>query len=444
MFNDKLQIVTIKTVFKDNITVPPYQRPYRWTTDSAMTLFTDIYNACSSNAPEYRIGSVVLFRNSKNNTIDIVDGLQRLTTLTILMYCCLEKTQKLDDSSAIYPELLNAEMSELSSEAIINNYQILKRKINEFGESRLKDFKEYLLNKCTVVRIIANNEQEAFQFFDSQNSRGKALAPHDLLKSYHLREMRNDNETEKIRIINDWEATNQKELNRLFSEHLYPLVKWYKFQDGIDYSTKNIKTFKGIMLSNNYNFSVYNRAANLYIERFNHEGMYELASGHMINQFQLTQPIIAGKRFFEYTLHYLKLKNDVEQLIKDRYESDELIPEYGAGDRYVKQLFVNILVFCADRFNIVELTKARTDMMYRWAYTLRIVMKSVYRESVNRYAKGDSDRVKDGINMFSKISEMQDPSEMDAFILDKISIEELNKYKVNIDKYNNIINFIMK
>lgn len=41
---------------------------------------------------------------------------------------------------------------------------------------------------------------EAFQFFDSQNARGKALYPHDLLKAYHLREMAgvSEEETEKL------------------------------------------------------------------------------------------------------------------------------------------------------------------------------------------------------------------------------------------------------
>jgi hypothetical protein len=42
---------------------------------------------------------------------------------------------------------------------------------------------------CSFVRIVTYIEQEAFQFFDSQNTRGKSLEPHDLLKSYHLREM---------------------------------------------------------------------------------------------------------------------------------------------------------------------------------------------------------------------------------------------------------------
>ena len=59
---------------------------------------------------------------------------------------------------------------------------------------------------------MTDSEQDAFQFFDSQNSRGKALKPHDLLKSYHLREMVRDPEQLKIRLISDWEDMYQNAL----------------------------------------------------------------------------------------------------------------------------------------------------------------------------------------------------------------------------------------
>ena len=39
----------------------------------------------------------------------------------------------------------------------------------------------------------------------------------------------------------------------LFEKNLFPLVKWYKTQDGLNYSVKDIKTFKGIKKNNNYN-----------------------------------------------------------------------------------------------------------------------------------------------------------------------------------------------
>lgn len=75
--------------------------------------------------------------------------------------------------------------SKLSNDVIISNFAVLSKRINELTDDEREKYKDYLLNQCTTVQIVTDSEQEAFQFFDSQNSRGKELAPHDLLKSYH-------------------------------------------------------------------------------------------------------------------------------------------------------------------------------------------------------------------------------------------------------------------
>ena len=228
--------------------------------------------------------------------------------------------------------------------------------------------------------------------------------------------------------------TEQDKLKNLFCDHLYPLVRWYKQKDGLNYSTKDIKTFKGIKRNNNYNFSIYSRAANLYIEKFNTEGMYELASGKHINKFQLTQPVIAGKRFFQYSLHYVDVYKQIDKLISFNFNENQIVKS-GTGDTYVYNLFVNVSMFYADRFNIESLTYPRLLFLYKWAFSLRVCMKAVYRESVNKYAQGLSDRVNYGLNMFSLISEMQSPMELDTIILDNISEEQFKNSKINVDRY---------
>lgn len=433
--NDNLRIVTVDELLKVNLKIPEYQRPYRWSTESAVTLVNDCYAAFVNKVSEYRIGSVILHRElGENNEIkfNIVDGQQRLTTISIMFFVFDELLK--NGGYADKSKLLDEEYNELSCNAIVNNLDIIRRKIKEIDKHQLKGYVNFLLNKCTLVKIITESEQEAFQFFDSQNSRGKELAPHDLLKSYHLREMTDEPETSKVEIINAWENTEQEKLKNLFSDNLYPLVRWYKQKDGLNYSTKDIKTFKGIKKNNNYNFSIYNRAANLYIERFNAEGMYELMSGESINKFQLTQPIIAGKRFFEYSLHYVDVYEQINKLISFYFNENQIVKS-GTGDTYVYDLFVNASMFYADRFNIESLTYPRLLFLYKWAFSLRVCMKAVYRESVNKYAQGLSDRVNQGLNMFSLISEMQSPMELDFIILDNISEEKFKNSKINVDRY---------
>ena len=120
---------------------------------------------------------------------------------------------------------------------------------------------------------------------------------------------------------------------------------------------------------------------------FNADKVYELTTGIPLNQFQLTQPLIAGKRFFSYTLHYANLYREIVNLVDSRFNEEEVIKN-GTGDLYVYNLFINILIFFVDKFSMKELTPARLSFLHRWAYSLRLIMKAVYRESVNKYAQG--------------------------------------------------------
>lgn len=433
--NENLKIVTIRELLNENLKIPGYQRPYRWSTESAVTLVMDSYGAFVNKVSEYRIGSVVLHKTIDDNNkiiLNIVDGQQRLTTLSIMFFVFSELIK--DAGYENLSKLLDEKYNELSCDAIVNNLDIIRRKVKEFDKNQLKDYVDYLLDRCTLVKIITENEQEAFQFFDSQNSRGKELAPHDLLKSYHLREMGDEPENTKVEIINAWENTKQSELENLFSDNLYPLVRWYKSKDGLNYSAKDIKIFKGIKKNNNYNFSIYNRAANLYIERFNSEGMYELTAGNLINQFQLTQPLIAGRRFFQYSLHYMELYKKVDKLVTFKFKGNELIKS-GSGDSYVYSMFINVLMFYVDKFSMDALTEARLFFLYKWAFSLRVCMKAVYRESVNKYAQGKSERVNYGLNIFSLISEMQDPMELDTVVLENVTEEKFKNSKINVSRY---------
>ena len=242
MGSEKPRIVLLKNLLSEELDIPNYQRPYRWSTESTLILFNDLYLAYKAHTPEYRIGSIVLYHDQTKNKYYVVDGQQRVTTISILFYCLSKVTGV--DTYKNYSKLLTRKeaYNELSSKAIIENQKILETKCKQLEkEQEIEAFVQYILESCTLVRICTENEQEAFQFFDSQNSRGKPLSPHDLLKSYHLREMNEESENTKVKIINDWENTDQDELARLFENTLYPLVRWYKRQDGLYYSTKKNK-----------------------------------------------------------------------------------------------------------------------------------------------------------------------------------------------------------
>ena len=66
------------------IQIPPYQRPYTWTTDHANALLEDIRDAQQRDktAP-YFLGSIVMIQTGEGALHELIDGQQRLITLTI-------------------------------------------------------------------------------------------------------------------------------------------------------------------------------------------------------------------------------------------------------------------------------------------------------------------------------------------------------------------------
>src|ERR1700734_691007 len=85
--------------------VPKYQREFKWEEDHVRELFDDIENAIADKQPEYFLGSIVI-SNADSERPDIVDGQQRLATITILLasirdYYVLSG----DQENALYVEL---------------------------------------------------------------------------------------------------------------------------------------------------------------------------------------------------------------------------------------------------------------------------------------------------------------------------------------------------
>ena len=66
--------------------IPLYQRPYSWGDDQARELFSDLFEAFSTNTGPYFLGSVVLIKEDDDAPYaEVIDGQQRLTTITMLL-----------------------------------------------------------------------------------------------------------------------------------------------------------------------------------------------------------------------------------------------------------------------------------------------------------------------------------------------------------------------
>lgn len=380
-------IITLTELYNlEKLKIPEYQRPYKWTEKNVNNLIDDIIS--NKDKSEYRLGTLVLHLFDQN--LDIVDGQQRIVTLMLILYAISEKYERVK-------ELLENKLREhkfdnpISQKNIYKNYQLIKQRINDFDEATV----DFLLTKCTFVKIVLNDVSEAFQFFDSQNSRGKELEPHDLLKAYHLREMREIPSDEQIEIIEKWEDIDTEELASLF-EYLYRIKNWSKLKSARGFTKDEISVFKGISLNNKIYYP-YKRI--FYVAEFFIEKIAKTPLVETEYPFQLDNIIINGKRFFEMIYRYSKLKKDLPNLIKKwnseiynilyadhKYNNKDYAGYYRVGDNYTKILFECACMYFLDKFGEDKELEKVFEKIFLWAFYIRLTSKRIPFSSIDNYA----------------------------------------------------------
>lgn len=220
--------------------IPRFQRPYSWERDNWEEFWNDVF---LSKHQDYFIGSIVTF--AKGQYKAIVDGQQRLTTITLLLAAIrngyrqysfedrasgaqnfIERNNKNNEATHV----LKTETSYPFLQLAIQKYQPekIKSKLGEeelllqsafsfFCEkvaeeiraieetpniglaskrvkikNRLDDLRDALLS-LKLIYVELDNEDEAYQVFETLNTRGKDLATADLLKNHLARLLREKN-----------------------------------------------------------------------------------------------------------------------------------------------------------------------------------------------------------------------------------------------------------
>jgi len=398
----------------DQLSIPDYQRPYKWTEKNLNALVNDIQEHKDKSA--YRLGSIVLHRNPDSDSdenIDIVDGQQRTLTLMLLVWAVIQK-QELDlereDLKTVLNEISNQinvfmDVQEFNSDIshynIYQNFNAAKRIVSvNFSEQDI----DFLLNNCQVAVFILDDISEAFQFFDSQNARGRDLEPHDLLKAYHLREFSAQEQHLKAQTVAHWESLDSAHLAKLFSNYLFRIRLWSRGKSARFFNKDHVHLFKGIHLgqSDHHPYLEPLRIAHYFIDDYNAQYQRQIDRQEMSFPFQLDQMIINGRRFFEMVEHYEK---QISKVV-DHQDQSEKISIFGAtlqdranriikilnsydarngdGDRYVRTLFDSALIFYIDKFATDRLSEA-IEKIFIWAYRCRISQYSVQLATIDNY-----------------------------------------------------------
>ena len=282
---------------------------------------------------------------------------------------------------------------------IHRNYAFIKEWFSLKNAAVKEAFNLAFKNILETVVIYVDNVDEAFQLFDSQNTRGKTLDPHDLLKAYHLREMRQC-PYEMEHAVTKWEAKDTEEIKNLFDLYLFPIWNWSRGNKSKPFTSKEIDIYKGITEGSTYS--------------------YAKRASKAMPHFQITEPFIAGNDFFEMVEHYMRLLKDIKSEIcynsnfgeikqiicgekkVDNPDEMDRVKLGSAGLRYVKNLFFCALLCYYDRFhNFDEMVVKK---LFSWAFMLRADMDRLGFDSVNKYAIGEENsNYTNNVGMFSKI-----------------------------------------
>ena len=439
-----------KSISNVILAIPEYQRPYKWTARNAIQLLDDILEARNSNKEVYRVGTLILHKSKNDQGEDvyyIVDGQQRTITFSLLL-TALYELEKIPEKPNI--NFLNQQVfsNSYNRHNIPNNLNAFRRRISKSAEGDksieqhkmdMKSLRDFIEKQCEMIVVITDDVSEAFQFFDSQNARGKALYPHDLLKAYHLREMAGIDEAKTEQIVKEWEKIPQGELASFFGDYLYRIKEWINGNLAYELNEHNIFKFKGITKKDHTPYAQFYKSAYSYAEFINSSPMPFVTGIREVNAFQINAPIIAGKPFFDYTKHYYEILKDIQN--NSKYEGfyikeNEIVKTLdkyfnkGIGCGITRLLFDTALLLYVDRFcpatyptNVdTELFEQFVVFAFIWAYSLRAQYSHLGWQSVQNYVleRGNRDII-NSFNIYKLIADSDTPMSLLSALADKLN-----------------------
>ncbi|MFM7885153.1 MAG: DUF262 domain-containing protein, partial [Pseudanabaena sp.] len=256
-------------IFSDDFifSIPAYQRPYAWTVEEASELLSDLLSSFGDSLKSeidsnpYFLGSIVLIKSESIPEADVVDGQQRLTTLTILLSVLrslvspetsseittyiyqkgkkiegkkdryrlqlrekdkdffrqyIQQEERLDNLLALNSSLLSDSQRNIQANARYF-FEAFKQNREQFAQ--IEKFVKYLITRCFLVVVSTPDVDSSYRVFSVLNSRGLDLSISDILKSEIIGAINESTQQEKYtKIWEDEEADLGRErFQELFS-----------------------------------------------------------------------------------------------------------------------------------------------------------------------------------------------------------------------------------
>lgn len=206
---------------KNRFKIPLYQRNYDWTKDNCQQLFSDLKKLDNRSRASHFFGSIVT--KSDNDTHIIIDGQQRLTTISLFFIAVLRayndgkikcfkennidyirntylqdqynegeyKLQPIEKDAENYRKLMEGEGTESCN--MKRNYDFFYQQVCMSSES-VDDWID-CVEKLEIIDIKLESEDDAQLIFESLNSTGKGLTEADKIRNYLLMSMSDKDQT---------------------------------------------------------------------------------------------------------------------------------------------------------------------------------------------------------------------------------------------------------
>lgn len=201
--DSEVKQLTVREFLSDGqYVIPIYQRNYDWGERETLQLLEDVSDYAQKNSNQkYYIGSAVVFVRNVNGTtyFEMIDGQQRLTTLTILASLLkhegkadwfkqpnlsYEHRKEADEALRRLQEGMQSEHP--AARNIVNVYALLKKHLPPVLEAKGLDkaqFADYLFNQVKILRIPLPHDTQLNHYFEIMNTRGEQLEKHEVLKA---------------------------------------------------------------------------------------------------------------------------------------------------------------------------------------------------------------------------------------------------------------------
>lgn len=215
--------------------VPPYQRGYEWEQKHFEDLWADVQRI-GERIDQHYLGNIILLEKNSGESFEIVDGQQRMITLSIFVmairdapnignsddrrvdeiintYPANEAQRRLSlsdqDAEESFEHLWKGEI-EKTTGTVKEAYKFYNNKITEYSSIEIEELLDKITNHLRVVETVSRDTSLAYMVFQSQNERGKEVSPQILARARIYGEAEDlDNGNDKQEVIGRWNQIYQ-------------------------------------------------------------------------------------------------------------------------------------------------------------------------------------------------------------------------------------------